>query len=332
MELKNKTLLITGIGDFVGLRTAEMALDRGIKVRGLEPDPKKAKAAEALDVPVTIGSTTDLETAKQACCGADLILHTESIIDPGEAIDRLRQVNVGGTSNIVKAAKEARVKTFLLLSSVVVYGFKCSKLVTEESPVRAKKNPFGQTLIEAELEALKYNEPPSFGVTVIRAGDIYGPGAETWILQPLQLMQKNFFALANADRSKIDRVYIDNLIDGLFLAAEKKSYGQIFNITDGSETSNRQFYSLLAELAGEPEPVSAPVFAIKAAAKTAGKKMGISPEAIDFMNRSHTCSIEKASRLLGYQPRIDLEEGMTKTANWLREQNYIKSISTKGAK
>lgn len=323
MELKNKTLLITGIGNFVGLRTAEMAIDRGIKVRGLEPDPEKAKAAKALGIPITIGSTGELETAKQVCSGVDIVLHTEFIIDPSEEIDRLRQINVGGTSNIVEAAKGASVKNFLLLSSVVVYGFKCGDRVTEESPVLEKKNPFCQTFIEAERLVLNSNDPPNFGVTVIRAGDIYGPGAETWILQPLQLMQKNFFALANADRNKIDRVYIDNLIDGIFLAAEKESDGQIFNITDGSQTSNRQFYTLLASVAGESEPASMPALAIKAAVRTAGKQMGISPEAIDFMNRSHTCSIEKANCLLGYQPRIDLEEGMAKTAAWLREQNYI---------
>lgn len=331
MELQNKNLLITGIGNFVGLRAAEMALDRGIKVRGLEPNPEKAKTARELGIPVTIGSTTELETARQVCQGMDIVFHTESIIDPSEASERMRTVNVFGTTNLLKAACAANVKTFLLLSSIIVYGFNCGDRVTEEESVSSSQNPLCQTIIEAEQATLKYNNP-NFGVIIVRGGDIYGPGAETWILQPLQLMQKKFFALANGDRGKIDLVYIDNLIDGVFLAAQKESYGQIFNITDGSQTSVRQFYSWLARLANEPEPISAPTFVLKAAAKTAGKQLGISPEAIDFMNRSHTCSIEKASRVLGYQPRIDLNEGMARTSAWLREKNYLKSVSTKGAK
>jgi nucleoside-diphosphate-sugar epimerase len=321
--MKDKTLLITGIGNFVGRRAAEMAIARGFDVRGLETSEENAKAAKALGIPVTIGSTTEISILKEVCQDVDIVFHTQYILDPGGSIDKLRPVNVDGTQNMAKASQQAGVKTFILLSSIAVYGFKYPDQITEEIPLQEQKNGFCQALIEAERQVLQLNNPPNFGVTIVRGGDIYGPGADLWIVEPLKLMRKKFFALVNGDRSKIDRVYVDNLIDGVFLAAEKECYGQIFNITDGSRTSLSQFYNRLADIAGEPKPASVPFFAAKTAAKTVGQQMGILPESIDFMNRPHTCSIEKASRLLGYQPRVSLDEGMAITARWLREMGFL---------
>jgi nucleoside-diphosphate-sugar epimerase len=327
MNLKDKTLLITAIGDFVGLRATEMAVERGLKVRGLEHAPEKVEAVEALGIPVVVGSVTEQEVVEEVCQGVDIVFHTESVIDPGGALEHFRQVNVDGAVNIAKAAQKAGVKTFIHLSSVMVYGFKFPDQITEEGPFRGEKNPYCQTKIEAEQELLKLNDPPNFGVIIIRPGDVYGPGAFTWIINPLQLMQQKQFALVNGKRGIINHVYVDNLIDGIFLAAEKESYGEAFNITDGCKTTWQQFYSQLAEIAGEPQPISMPALAMKTAAKTLGKQRGIFPEAVDFLARSNTYSIKKANRVLGYQPRIDLKEGMAKTAAWLRERNYIKSMS-----
>jgi nucleoside-diphosphate-sugar epimerase len=321
--MNDKTLLITGIGNFVGRRAAEMAIARGIEVRGLEDCEQKASSAKALGIPVTIGSTTEPKILERVCQGIDIVFHSQYILDPGGAIEKLRPVNVDGSANMAKAAQQAGVKTFILLSSIAVYGFEYPDQITEEIPLQRQKNGFCQALIEAEHKVLQFNSPPNFGVTIVRGGDIYGPGADLWIIKPLSLMQKNFFALANGDHSKIDRVYVDNLIDGVFLAAEKEFYGQTFNITDGSRTSLNQFYNLLAEVAGEPAPISIPAFALRAAVQTVGKQMGVLPESLDFMNRPHTCSIEKASRLLGYQPRISLDEGMAKTVQWLRNHQFL---------
>jgi nucleoside-diphosphate-sugar epimerase len=324
MELKDKTILITSIGDFIGLRAAEIAIAKGMKVRGLEPLSEKAKPVEALGIPVVIGSITEPEAVEKACQDTDIIFHTESVIDPGGAIEHFRQVNVDGAVNLAKTARQAGVKSFIHLSSVLVYGFKFPDRITEDGPFRGEKNPYCQTKIEAEQELLKLNDPPDFGVIILRAGDVYGPGASSWIVQPLELMQQQHFTLANGGRGIINHVYVDNLTEAVFLAAQKESYGQAFNITDGSKTTCREFYDRLAELAGESKPKSMPAIALKALAHTKGKEVGIFPESIDFFTRSHTYSIEKANRVLGYQPRVNLDEGMVKTADWLRDRNYLK--------
>lgn len=327
MNLKDKTLLITGIGSFLGLRATEMAIARGLKVCGLTPTAERAQAARDLGAEVVVGSTTEPEVVAQVCQGADIVLHIESMIDSSGPLEEFRRVNVGGTVNAARGAKQGGVQTFIHFSSVLVYGFKFSDQITESGPLRGENNPFCQSKIEAEQEVLKFNQPPDLGVIVIRAGDIYGPGATSWVVKPLELMQQKQFATISGGRSLVNHVYVDNLLDAVFLAAEKEAYGEAFNITDGCKTTSAEYYNHLAKIVGQPQPKSMPALAMKAAAKTLGKKFGITPETIDFLTRSRTYSIAKANQVLGYQPRIDLEEGMAKTATWLRERNYIKSMS-----
>jgi nucleoside-diphosphate-sugar epimerase len=322
----NKTILITGIGGFIGLRAAEMALERGMKVRGLQHSASKAQKAQQIGADLVIGSITDPVAAEKACQGVDIVLHTAAIVSENESLDLCREVNVGGTLNMAKAAKAAGVKTFVHLSSVMVYGFNYPDRVTESGLLCGENNPYCQTKIEAEEAILPFNSPPEFGIIIIRPGDVYGAGSIPWIVRPLELMRKGSFFLADKGRGVINHVYVDNLIDAIFLAIEKEAYGEIFNITDGKETSWHEYYNHLAEIAKLPPPVSLPASTLKFLIRLRclferllGKESEIFPEAIDFTIRPYAYSIDKAIDLLGYQPKIDLAEGMRRTQRWLQQ-------------
>jgi nucleoside-diphosphate-sugar epimerase len=323
MEFKNKTLLITGIGNFIGQRTAEMALERGMNVRGLEKSPDLARKIESCGVDVVIGHTTDPQALERACENVDIVFHTESVLEASGELDYFRKVNVDGTINTVNIAKQSGVRSFVHLSSVLVYGFTYPDQVTEDGTLRGENNPFCQTKIESELEVLKFNNPPGFGVVVIRAGDVYGPGADAWVTRPLQLMQQKKFVLINGGSGCINHVYIDNLVDSVFLAIEKEAYGEAFNITDGSKTTWKDYYFKLANIADMDKPASMPAFLVKKAAQF---QSNISPAAIDFTTRLHTYSTHKARQILGYNPRINLDEGMKRTENWLKSNGLCHEI------
>jgi nucleoside-diphosphate-sugar epimerase len=314
MELNNKTLLITGIGNFIGQRTAEMALERGMNVRGLEKSSDATRKIESCGAEIIIGHTTDLQVLERACENVDIVFHTESVLEASGDLKYFREVNVDGTINTVKIAKQSGVQSFIHLSSVLVYGFNYPDQVTEDGPLRGENNPFCQTKIESESEVLKFNNPPEFGVIVIRAGDVYGPEADAWVTRPLQLMQQKKFVLINGGSGYINHVYVDNLVDGIFLAIEKEAYGEAFNITDGYQTTWKDYYLKLADIGGMAKPISMPAFLVK---KAAHLQSNISPAAIDFTTRLHTYSTHKAQKILGYTPQIDLDEGMKRTKNWL---------------
>jgi nucleoside-diphosphate-sugar epimerase len=324
MDLQNKTLLITGIGDIIGRRTAEIALSRGMRVQGLEPCPIKARRLEALGINVVVGDINDVQALQLACEGAEIVFHASFMAEAGGDLALFRRVNVEGTVKTAQVAKRYGVKTFVHLSSVLVYGFKFPDQITEEAILHNEKNPFCLSKIESEREIMKFNDPGHFGIIILRPGDVYGPGAEVWVVKPLRLMQNKKFVMINGGKGIFNHLYIDNLADALFLALEREANGEVFNITDGVRTTWKDYYHRLADVSGQVKPViSMPALAAKTALRQMGKAVDLMPESIDFVTRANTYSIEKARGILGYEPRITLDEGMTLTGEWLASSGYL---------
>ncbi len=303
-------ILITGINECIGQRAAELAQARGWEVRGLQ-----------------VSDITDSQKLEKACLGIDVVLHAAEITKEGGKLKDFQKINVDGTVNVARAAQKAGVKTLIHMSSVLVYGFDYSNHITEDGKLGADNNPYCQTKIEAELAVLKYNQPPQLGVVIIRAGDVYGPGIIPWVVRPVSMMRQNTFACVNDGKGVMNNVYIDNLVEAIFLAIEKQPYGEIFNITDGNETSWKEYFTRLAAIVDLPPPFSLPKDEIKLflqlrhqAQKLFRKEADILPESVDFMSRPYAYSIAKAKNLLNYQPKIDINEGMQLTKQWLQQQ------------
>jgi nucleoside-diphosphate-sugar epimerase len=98
------------------LRFAELAIAKGMKVRGLQNFSDKAKKAQKLGVEVIVGSVTNPATAQMPCQVVDVVTHTAELAKEAGSIDHFHEVNVRSTVNIAKAAKNAGVKTFVYLS------------------------------------------------------------------------------------------------------------------------------------------------------------------------------------------------------------------------
>lgn len=337
MNLNNKTILITGTDEFIGSRAAELAVGQGLKVRALQADPfldkTSGESLEKLGVEIIIGSINDPGIATKVCQGVDIVLHTSQLTEEGGDIKKFREINVGGTCNIAQAAKQAKVKTFIHLSSALVYGFNYTHNVAETETLSGDNNPYCQTKIEAEIEILKLNSPPDFGVTIIRAGDVYGPGSVPWIVRPVLMMRQKLFAYPNDGKGVMNHLYVDNLIDAIFLVMAQQPYGEVFNITDGENTSWKEYFTHLAAMEGLPIPMSLPKEEMRLFLKVRNqgqklfrKKVDILPESVDFMSRPYSYSIAKARSILNYQPKISLEAGMNTTHQWLQTTDIQKLI------
>jgi nucleoside-diphosphate-sugar epimerase len=318
MNLQNKTILITGIGGCVGQRLAELAVQKGAIVKGLQRSPLPAGWAEPLGIELFQGSITDSALATKACQGVDIVVHTAAIVKEDGDLQELRAVNVGGSLTVAQAAKNIGVKTFVQISSVMVYGFQYPDQVTETGPFYTGKNAYCLTKLESDQAVLKLNGG-EFGVIVIRPGDIYGSRSDPWVVRPLQMMRDRKFVLLDQGQGIINHVYIDNLIDAIFLAIEQEAYGEAFNITDGCQTTWKEYYLRLAQLENLQKLPSVRSRVAKIVLRILPKGlMGVLPDAIDVGSRRHTYSIQKAIQQLGYQPRISLDEGMAKIAAELK--------------
>src|SRR5262249_55924364 len=157
----------------------------GWQVRGIDNSAAAATRAERVGAWVQTGDVTAEGSARRLCGGAEVIVHTAAIVgEGGEGGDwaRYRRVNVEGTRTMARAARAAGVGRFVHLSSVMVYGFTYPDGVDEDGPLRGENNPYCQTKIESEA-ALRELLPS--GVTIVRPGDVYGPGSIPWVVRPL---------------------------------------------------------------------------------------------------------------------------------------------------
>lgn len=330
MDLSDKTIAITGIGGFIGLRMAERAMERGMSVKGLDLSPEAARRARALGADVIVGSVNDKKRVAQMCADADVVFHTAAVVEEGGSMELFRKVNVEGTRTVAAAALEADAMRFVHLSSVMVYGFKFPPYVTEEGPLRGENNPYCQTKIESEAAAMECHKPGHMEVIIIRPGDVYGPGSVPWVLRPLQMIKAGQFALFDGGRGTMNHLYVDNLLDGIFLALEKDATGEPFNLTDGCDTSWAEYFGYLSRMAGHkklrsiPSKIARPAFEmVEKVFGALGKKAPGSAEAIKFLQRPYPYSIARARKVLGYEPQVSLKEGMQRTEAWLYLNGYL---------
>ncbi len=254
-----------------------------------------------------------------------------AIAKEGGALQEFREVNVQGVVTMAQAAKASGVRVFVHLSSVMVYGFNYPEQVGEAGLLCSEGNPYCQTKIEAEQALWQLHDPPNFNVIMIRAGDVYGPGSIPWTIRPLLLMQQRLFFLPNRGQGLINHLYIDNLVDAIFLSLEQETYGEVFNITDGQHTSWHVFFRKLAAVAQLSPPRSLPAHLLKnlirlrcAYQRAWGKVPDLLPESIDFITRAQSYSTAKAQSQIGFQPRIDLDTGMEHIQAWLCQTDFRK--------
>ncbi len=319
----SRLMAITGIGGFIGRRMAERARERGFRVRGLELDADAARRAQQAGFETVVGDVNEPAAVRALCTSATVVFHTAAIVDESGDWARFRRVNVEGTRHVAHVARDHGVSRFVHLSSVMVYGFDYPRYVSEDGPLRGEGNPYCQTKIESEDALRALHRAGEFETILIRPGDVYGPGSVPWVVRPLELMRRGLFLLIDGGRGIMNHVHVDNLIDGIFLALEREATGQAFTLTDGAETTFREYFTRLGKLVGRsrfpslPAPAARLAFAAMArTAKALGRKPIAEPEAIRFVTRPHPYSIERARSWLGYEPRIGLDEGMAELAGW----------------
>ena len=167
-------------------------------------------------------------------------------------------------------------------------------------------------------------------VTVIRPGDVWGPGS-VWVRSPIaEMRKKTGFPLPDGGNGIFSPVYIDNFVDGMVLVvASQDAIGQVFNISDGVGIRCADFFGRLATMCHGtirtlPVGVAAPAAEILGTVlRRVGQKTDLSGGTMLLLNRRGTYSIEKAQKILGYRPLVSMDDGMARVERWLRTEGLI---------
>ena len=327
--------LVTGATGFIGHRLVRSLLERGDTVRGLVRDPAKAEDLGGLGAELVQGDVTDDESIARAVQGVDRVFHTAGLV--GEWLDRdeARRVNVEGTRRVFSHAADAGAERGIHVSSMSVLGT-IHHHGTDESAPYVYGDPYTDTKIDSEQAARDVAAGKGLELVVIRPGFVYGPRDRQILLPVVERMLEGKFAFAGDGGKEMNTVYVDDVSQAALLADQTPAAaGQVYNITDGQNTTMREFVTFIAEHLGIPPPTrKAPVPVIKYGSvvmeslwRAAGAKKPplLNKSRARFLYYNQNFSIEKARQELGYEPRVSYREGLPKALDWLRENGLVPS-------
>jgi nucleoside-diphosphate-sugar epimerase len=232
---------------------------------------------------------------------ADAVGHAAALVsERGRMADFVR-INTRGTRNVLDAAGDRRA---VVIASVAAWGYEFAHDLDEDARPRPCGIPYIDTKGATEVLALRR------GATVIRPGDVYGPGSQPWVVRPLEMMRKGRFYLPAPGDGLITPVYVDDLVDAILRALrEPRAAGRAYTVWDGHAVTAREFFAYHARSLGQGEVRVLPAPLLKLAARA----IGAGPAAVTFMSRRAVYPNARAREELGWEPRFSLERGMTAT-------------------
>ena len=300
----------------MGRHLAQAAVDRGHYVRGLELSSAAAAKLTSSGYEILEGSITEPATAANFCEDLDAVVHLAAMMREDGEWEVFREINVDGTTVMAEAAKNAGVSGFIHVSSVMVYGYDFPPSVDEQGPLCGENNPYCQTKIESEEAIRPFHDEDGLRVTVVRPGDVYGPGSLPWVIRPLDLMKKRLFILPDGGRGIMNPIHVSDLVTAYLDILEQEAYGETYNLTDGCPLSFIEYFSRLAALAGRRPPMCLPKSLLQLLFLVIPKSLA-TRSAIDIVSRNNGYSIEKARKDFGFEPKVSLEQGLKDLKVWL---------------
>ncbi len=317
-------VFITGASGFIGRALAARLRADGVQVRGM--DLRGDPAAD-----VVAGDVAEAGEWQRHADGCDAIVHTAAIVSlRTERPDDVWRANVLGTHNALDAAIRAGAQRFVHFSSVTAVGFRFPDQVTEEYPVRLTGVPYPDTKIASEQHVLQAHAEGRMSCTVVRPGDVYGPGSRAWAVLPVELLRARRFTLPAGGRGLFSPVYVDDLVDGVARATTADAAsGQVLTLSGGTGVPNREFFGRYAEELGTrlvtlPTPVAkAGAAVVQQLARLQSGDNDVNPRSVAYMTRTGTYAIGKAERVLGWTPQVPVADGLDRTVGWLRAEGLI---------
>src|SRR3954467_3632109 len=259
-------VFISGALGFIGSQLADRYRSEGAEVVGVD-----VRAEPSLGV--VAGDISEAGDWQQEMRGCDLVINTAAYVGFGGALDDVWRVNVLGTARMINAAAAAAAaERFVQFSSVTTFGFDHPDGVDETYPVRLTGNPYPDSKIASEQVALQAHLAGDVEATIVRPGDVYGPRSRAWTVLPVKLIKAGQMVLPAGGHGRIGPVYVDNLVDGVTLAAASEAaVGEIFTIADGTAVEIGDFFGFYARMLGKAPPRTVPLAVARTIAATGGR-------------------------------------------------------------
>lgn len=296
-------VLVTGGAGFIGHNLAIRLKEKGFKVQVMDSFERSTELAvkrlREADVPVTKVKIRNIGEVKNILGDVDVVVHAAAYIDVAESMEKpllYLDNNVLGTASIVKASLDAGIHLFVYLSSAAVYGNPVKLPIDEDHPV-TPLSPYGLSKLMGE-DAVKFFSRYGLKHVILRLFNVYGPGQKAEyagvITRFLEKASEKLPPVIYGDGEQTrDFIYVDEVAKAVELTIKTSHVNEIFNIGSGNPVKVRDLAKLVMRL-----------FKIKGEPVYGEQRIG---------DIEYSCAdIAKAKSLLGFEPKIGLEEGLKK--------------------
>ncbi len=317
MKLRGKTVLVTGADGFIGSHLAERLAREGSRVRAfvlynsfsssgwLDRSPPELR--EAMEV--FPGDVRDAEQVAEAVRGCDIVFHLAALISVPYSFkspESFLDTNIRGTLNVLQAARRHGEVKVVHTSTSEVYGTPAEVPISEDHPLRAQ-SPYAASKIAADKLAESFFYSYGLPVVILRPFNTYGPRQSSRAVLPTILTQ----LLAGKDEisrgalwPRRDLTYVDDTVEGFLRAAEvDEAVGQTIQLGTGRDVS-------IAELM----KLAMTVLDRSATMRSSDERLRPPSSEVERLLSDPS----RAKEILGWAPVVCLEEGIRRTAEWLR--------------
>lgn len=321
--------LITGGAGFIGSHIAEALLREGHRVRILDNfstgQRRNIKAIETitpLNLEVMEGDIRDREACELAVSGMDFVFHEAAQVSVPASIndpETTQEINIGGTLNLLWACKEAGIKRLVLASSTAIYGDspleKDSLKPKKEYLVPNPLSPYALSKLVGEYYCRLFFKVYNLPAVALRYFNVFGPrqdpGSEYAAVIPkfIERLLQNAPPMIYGDgKQSRDFVFVGDVVQANLKACHQPGVeGEVFNVASGRSYTLWQLLEHLQKIIGSDQrPVLAPA----------------RPGDIRYSK----ANIQKARRLLGFQPKVRLRQGLKATVDFMRKEREDKAV------
>lgn len=315
MNWNGKKVLVTGAGGFIGSHLTEKLVEEGAEVRALvhyhalgtwgwlDASPMRDQ------IEVVAGDVADRDSVRSAAQGREIIFHLAALIGipySYHAPASYVRTNLEGTLNILQAARELEIARVVHTSTSEVYGTALYVPIDENHPLQGQ-SPYSASKIAADKMAeafyLSFNVP----VVTVRPFNTFGPRQSARAVIPTiitQCLTGKQVRLGNLHPTR-DLNFVVNTVEGFLLAAAKpEAIGKTLNLGSGREISIGDLAQLIAQMTGRTINIQSEAIRLRPEKSEVGRLLA-----------DNTL----AQQILGWQPRVSLEDGLGRTIEWMEE-------------
>jgi UDP-glucose 4-epimerase len=314
------TALVTGGAGFIGSNLVRALLDEGYAVRVLDNFSTGHRSnLDDLDVELVEGDLRSYERVATATRGADLVFHQAALPSVPRSIQdpiSTSEVNVGGTLNVLLAARDQSVRRVVAASSSSVYG-DAPGMPRRETQRTQPLSPYAVSKLAAEQYCVAAHRVYGVQTVVLRYFNVFGEyqdphsGYAAVIPKFIRQLLDGEAITVNGDGSTSrDFTYIENVVRANLLAATtERGLGTAVNVAMGGSITLNELVSMLGELLD-----------VDVAANYGPPRPGDVRESMADISLAH--------ELLGYQPQVDFPAGLRRTVEWISEHSRRESQSS----